>query len=187
MRTLLLGIGNILMNDDAVGVLIVQSIAEKFAFPEGLTILDGGTLGLDILPHLEGIDRLLVVDAVETGGTPGTIVRMSGDEIPLALATKVSPHQMGLKDLLLVADFQGHAPAEMVLWGVQPGSIEMDIKLSPEVAAAVDTVVQKVLAELAGWGIAATAKPVGQQRSFTDLSSSDFAGSTQSSNLLGPP
>ena len=100
MRTLLLGIGNILMNDDAVGVLIVQALAEKFAFSPELTILDGGTLGLDILPYLEGIDRLLVVDAVETGGSPGTIVRMTGDEIPLALATKVSPHQMGLKDLL---------------------------------------------------------------------------------------
>lgn len=141
------------MNDDAAGVLVVQALAEKFTFPEELTLLDGGTLGLDILPYLEGVDRLLVVDAVETGGTPGTIVRMTGDDIPLALATKVSPHQMGLKDLLLVADLQGYAPPVMVLWGVQPGSIEMDIELSPEVAKAVDILQDKVLQELAGWGI----------------------------------
>jgi len=146
------------MNDDAAGVLVVQHLAEKFDFSKELTLLDGGTLGLDILPHLEGIDRLLVVDAVETGGVPGTVIRMTGDDIPLALATKVSPHQMGLKDLLLVADLQGHAPSEMVLWGVQPGSIEMDIELSPEVADAVEILKDKVLGELQSWGIAATLK-----------------------------
>jgi len=146
------------MNDDAAGVLVVQHLAEKFHFSAELTLLDGGTLGLDILPYLEGIDRLLVVDAVETGGLPGTLVRLTGENIPLALATKVSPHQMGLKDLLLVADLQGHAPPEMVLWGVQPGSIEMDLQLSPEVAGAVETLKEKVLQELGAWGIHAILK-----------------------------
>lgn len=154
----MLGIGNILMNDDAAGVLVVQALAEKYNFSQELVILDGGTLGLDLLPFLEGVDRLLVVDAVETGGTVGSIIRMTGDDIPLALATKVSPHQMGLKDLLLVADLQGYAPKEMVLWGVQPGSIEMDIELSPDVAQAVEILQVKVLEELAGWGIMATEK-----------------------------
>lgn len=154
----MLGIGNILMNDDAAGVLVVQALAEKYIFSQELVILDGGTLGLDLLPHLEGVDRLLVVDAVETGGTVGSIARMTGDDIPLALATKVSPHQMGLKDLLLVADLQGYSPKEMVLWGVQPGSIEMDIELSPDVAKAVDILKVKVLEELERWGITATLK-----------------------------
>lgn len=146
------------MNDDAAGVLIVQALAEQYEFPEELTLLDGGTLGLDILPYLEGVDRLLVVDAVETGAPPGTIIRMTGDDIPLALATKVSPHQMGLKDLLLVADLQGYAPKEMVLWGVQPGSIEMDVELSPEVAQAMGLLQDKVLAELESWGLKAVSK-----------------------------
>jgi len=152
-RTLVLGIGNVLMNDDAAGVRVVQALAEKFAFPPEVLLLDGGTLGLDLLPYLEGVDRLLVIDAVETGEATGTLVRLSGDDIPLALATKVSPHQMGLKDLLLVADLQGHAAAEMVLWGVQPGSIDMDIEMSPEVAAAVVLLEDKVLQELASWGV----------------------------------
>ena len=146
------------MNDDAVGVLVVQALAEKYTFPQELVVVDGGTLGLDLLPHLEGVDRLLVVDAVETGEPVGTVVRMTGDDIPLALATKVSPHQMGLKDLLLVADLQGYAPREMILWGVQPGSIEMDMELSPEVARAVEILKEKVLEELGGWGIPAAPK-----------------------------
>ena len=153
MRILVLGIGNVLMNDDAAGVRVVQALAEKYSFPEEVTLLDGGTLGLDLLPELEGVDRLLIVDAVETGEAPGSLVRLSGDDIPLTLATKVSPHQVGLQDLLLVAGLQGHAVAEMVLWGVQPGSIDMDIEMSPEVAAAVILLQDKVLQELAAWGI----------------------------------
>ncbi len=149
----MLGIGNVLMNDDAAGVRVVQALAREFVFPDDVTLLDGGTLGLDLLPYLEGVARLLVVDAVETGEAPGTLVRLTGDDIPLTLATKVSPHQMGLKDLLLVADLQGYAPEEMVLWGVQPGSIEMDLEMSAEVAAAVVLLQEKVMAELAAWGI----------------------------------
>ena len=158
--TLLLGLGNLLMNDDAAGVRVIQSLLDKYNFPDDVKVMDGGTLGLDLLPHLEGIDRLLVIDAVETGAAPGTIVRLAGEDIPLALATKVSPHQMGLKDLLLVADLQGYAPPLMVLWGVQPGSIEMDIEMSPEVAEAVPALELRVLEELAGWGIHAERIPL---------------------------
>jgi hydrogenase maturation protease len=153
LRILVLGIGNVLMNDDAAGVRVVQALAEKYSFPEEVTLLDGGTLGLGLLPDLEGVDRLLVVDAVETGAATGSLVRLSGADIPRTLATKVSPHQVALKDLLLVAELQGHAVAEMVLWGVQPGSIDMDIEMSPEVAAAVILLQDKVLQELATWGV----------------------------------
>jgi hydrogenase maturation protease len=153
MSVLVLGIGNILMNDDGVGIRVVQQLTEEYRFPPEVTLLDGGTLGLDLLPHLEGVERLLVVDAVETGGEPGSLIRLTGDEIPLALATKVSPHQMGLKDLLTVADLQGYAPPVMVLWGVQPASIEMNLELSSAVAAQVAALKANVLTELAAWGI----------------------------------
>ncbi len=141
------------MSDDSAGVRVVRLLQENYRFPEEVMVMDGGTLGLDLLPYLEGVDRLLVVDAVETGGPAGLLVRLSGEEIPLALATKVSPHQMGLKDLLTVADLQGHAPAEMVLWGVQPGSVEMAMELTPEVEAAISLLADNVVRELAGWGV----------------------------------
>ncbi len=140
------------MSDDGVGVRVVQRLAAEFRFPPAVSVLDGGTLGLDLLPRLEGVERLLVVDAVETGGVPGTLVRMVGDEIPVALETKVSPHQMGLKDLLAVAMLQGFAPQEMVLWGVQPERLDLGIELSPAVANRVDCLVDAVLEELTRWG-----------------------------------
>lgn len=155
---LVLGIGNLVMSDDGVGVRLVQRLAERYRFPAGVTLLDGGTLGLDLLPKLEGVTRLLVLDAIETGGRPGTVVRLADDEIPIAMATKISPHQMGLKDLLSVAMLQGFDPEEMVLWGVQPEYIEMGTELSPAVAARLDTLEDSVLRELGRWGINADSR-----------------------------
>ncbi len=153
-RVLILGIGNLVMSDDGVGVKVVQKLQSRYRFPAGVAIVDGGTLGLDLLPMLEGVERLIVIDAIETGEKPGTCVRLSGDEIPIVLETKLSPHQMGLKDLLAVSRLMGHSPREMVLIGVQPGSIAMDSELTPEVEAQLEVMLTSVLKELDLWGIA---------------------------------
>ncbi|HEU0265424.1 MAG TPA: HyaD/HybD family hydrogenase maturation endopeptidase, partial [Geobacterales bacterium] len=134
----MLGIGNLVMGDDGAGVRAVQLLEERYRFTPELTLLDGGTLGLDLLPRLEGIDRLLVIDALETGGAAGTIKRLTGNEVPRALATKVSPHQAGMQDLLATASLMGIEPAEIVLWGIQPASVEMSSELSPLVADQID-------------------------------------------------
>lgn len=157
-RVLVLGIGNLVMSDDGAGVRVVQKLQREYRFPEMVEIMDGGTLGLDLLPKLEGVERLIVVDAVETGKKPGTCVRLVGEELPIALETKVSPHQMGLKDLLSVAELMGHSPREMVLIGVQPGSIEMDTELTAAVEVKLDELVGMVLNELDRWGVTPESK-----------------------------
>jgi len=159
-RVLVLGIGNLVMSDDGVGVKVVQQLQREYCFAENVEVLDGGTLGLDLLPKLEGVDHLIVVDAVETGGKPGTCVRLAGEELPIALETKVSPHQMGLKDLLSVAELLGHSPGEMVLVGVQPGSIEMDTELTPPVEAVLQLLVDNVLNELTKIGLSYSRREV---------------------------
>jgi hydrogenase maturation protease len=140
------------MSDDGVGVRVVQCLASRYVFPAEVTVLDGGTLGLDLLPFLEGLTQLLIVDAMATGGPPGTIVRLTGDDIPIAFETKLSPHQMGLKDLLAVSLLQGNTPPETVLLGVQPESIQLGLDLSPPVEATLQTLVEMALRELAAWG-----------------------------------
>ena len=152
-KVLVLGIGNLVMSDDGVGVKVVQRLQRDYRFPENVEVLDGGTLGLDLLPKLEGIERLIIVDAVETGQKAGTCVRLAGEELPIALETKLSPHQMGLKDLLAVSQLMGHSPRQMVLIGVQPGSIEMDTELTSEVEAVMEILISNVLKELKEWGI----------------------------------
>jgi hydrogenase maturation protease len=116
--------------------------------------MDGGTLGLDLLPYLEEASRLLVVDAVQARKPPGTLVHLAGAEIPVFLdASKVSPHQEGLEDLLAVATLKGYLPDEVVFGGAQIGSMGVSLELSPAVAAQVGPLIEKVLEELARWGV----------------------------------
>jgi len=153
IRTLVLGLGNIVMSDDGAGVRVVQHLANWHSFPNELELLDGGTLGLDLLPRLEGIQRLLVVDAVDFGKPAGELIRLADEEVPVAIATKLSPHQMGLKDLLAVAELQGILPSKVVLAGIQPACIEMGMEFSSEVEAALSGLAELVLTELEHWGI----------------------------------
>jgi hydrogenase maturation protease len=154
---LVLGVGNKIMSDDGVGVKVVELLQSRYTFPDNVELLDGGTLGLDLLPKLQGISHLIMVDAVETGGRPGTCVRLTGEELPKVLERKISPHQMGLKDLLAVAWLLGHSPAELVLVGIQPGSIEMGLELTPEVESQVPSMRDSVLKELERIGVQAAA------------------------------
>lgn len=156
MAILILGIGNSLMNDDAVGVTAIEQLKERYAFPTGVTVVDGGTLGLDLLPMLEGVKKLLIIDAIDMGAAPGALFRIQGEEVPRAFASKLSVHQMGVQDLLAVAELQGHVPEELVVWGVQPGSIEMEMRLTPAVASAMVALLDGVVGELTDWGVELT-------------------------------
>lgn len=156
MAILILGIGNSLMNDDAVGVTAIEQLKERYSFPTGVTVVDGGTLGLDLLPMLEGVRKLLIIDAIDMGAAPGALFRIQGEEVPRAFASKLSVHQMGVQDLLAVAELQGHVPEELVVWGVQPGSIEMEMRLTPAVASAMVALLDGVVGELTDWGVELT-------------------------------
>ena len=151
---LILGLGNRLMTDDAFGGRVVEELQNRYLWPEEVQLIDGGTLGLDLLPYLEEADRLVIVDALNMGAKPGAVFRLSGDAVPRAFAGKLSVHQMGLQDLLAVAELQGHLPAEVVVWGVQYGSIEPGLELSRPVATALSRVLDGVISELTAWGSA---------------------------------
>ena len=153
MSILVLGLGNSIMTDDGFGVKVVNTLSSRYHFRGEISLIDGGTLGLDLLPHLEEVESLLIIDALDMRDKPGGIFRLEGEEVPRAFASKLSVHQMGLQDLLAVAELQGHVPTRLVVWGVQPECIEMGTELTTTVAKAVDPVVTSVLEELQGWGI----------------------------------
>lgn len=147
-KTLVLGLGNILMNDDAAGVLVAQNLSKKYPDTEQIRIMDGGTLGLDLLGYIEWADKLIVVDAVDIGHPAGTVVRIEGEDIDPVFENKLSPHQMGLKDLLGTAMLTGGLPAEIVLFGIQTESIQMEQELSKEVAANMEKLEKETEKEL---------------------------------------
>lgn len=151
-KTLILGVGNLLLSDEGVGVRVVERLAATYELPEGVQILDGGTLGLDLLYYLEGVDNLLIVDAVEMNKEPGTLLRMEGDEVPSFLSIKMSPHQIGIPDMLFAARLKGLYPSNVVLWGVQPAALDVGLELSPAVDSQVDVLVSKVVEQLVQWG-----------------------------------
>ena len=152
MSILVMGLGNLLMSDDGLGSRVISELERCFLPCEQVSLLDGGTLGLDLLPRLEGVDKLLIIDALQMGAEPGLVFRLEGDEVPRAFANKLSVHQMGLQDLLAVAELQGNLPSELVVIGAQSAAIEMVMELSPPVEASFSEVISAVLAELESWG-----------------------------------
>lgn len=151
-KTLVLGVGNTLMGDEGVGVHVIERLLAGYKIPEEVHVLDGGVLGMDLLYYLEGIENLLLVDAVETHKEPGTIIRLEDDEVPAFLSMKISPHQVGVPDMLAAAKFKDMYPKRLVLWGIQPELLEMGLELSPLIASKVDTLTENIVGQLKAWG-----------------------------------
>lgn len=148
--TLLLGLGNPLRGDDGVGPRLVEELAQR-GLPEGVTILDGGTGGLDLLQVLEGWRRVVVVDAADVGREPGQFVRFIADQVRLAeSADSFSLHDAGLAEALALADALGQALPEMVIFGVQPADVGWGEGLSPALEAVLPTLADAVLEEVTG-------------------------------------
>ncbi len=130
---LVLGLGNLLMNDDAAGLQALFELQKRFPNREHFQTFDGGTQGLSLLHIISWADSLLLLDAVNIGEPPGTVVLIEGDDIDTVMESKVSPHQVGLQDLLATAELIGDRPKTVRLIGIQAQSIEMEMELSPAV------------------------------------------------------
>jgi hydrogenase maturation protease len=148
-RVLVLGVGNLIMGDEGVGVRCVQRLEAEGTLPPETVILDGGTSTHELLGDLEDLDLLVIVDAVATGGAPGSFVRLEGDAIPSVLSNTLSPHQHGIHDLLGTLRLLGRAPKRVVLMGVTPMRMTLSLDLSPEVGAALPELAARVCAEVA--------------------------------------
>ena len=159
VTTLILGVGNLLMSDEGVGVHAIKRLVENYQLPEEVQVLDGGTLGMDLLYYLEGVENLILIDAVETRKEPGTLIRLEDDEVPAFLSMKMSPHQIGVPDMLVAAKLKDVFPKRLVLWGIQPELLEIGLDLSPTVEAKVDTIIDNVLKQLKAWGQEVERKP----------------------------
>jgi hydrogenase maturation protease len=153
VQTLILGVGNLLMSDEGVGVHVIQRLVADYQLPEEVQVLDGGTLGMDLLYYLEGAENLLLIDAVQARKEPGTLVRLEGDEVPAFMSIKISPHQLGVPDMLAAAKLKGNCyPQRIVLWGIQPELVEIGLDLSSTVESKVDIIIENILEQLQAWG-----------------------------------
>jgi hydrogenase maturation protease len=148
-----LGLGNLLRRDEGLGVVALQRLRDRYDLGDAVVLLDGGTLGLDLVSHLEGATRLVVLDAVLDAGPPGTMVRLSGDEVPVFFGTLVSTHDIGLSGILALMRLRGTEPPEVVVLGMVPEVMELGLELSEPVAGALDRLVESAADELRQWGV----------------------------------
>jgi hydrogenase maturation protease len=156
-RATVLGIGSVLMGDDAAGPWVIQLLEAHWEFPDGVTVLDAGTPGPELNHLLLGLDALIVVDTVKAAQPPGTLKLYRRDQILRAPASpRLTPHQPGLRDALLTGDFADEGPRDVVLIGVVPGEVELGTALSPAVQAALGEAEAAVVAELTALGLAPT-------------------------------
>jgi hydrogenase maturation protease len=147
---LVLGVGNVLMRDEGIGVHVVRAVTRDGApIGDDVVVVDGGTLGLDLLPLIDDARALVLIDAVELHAEPGTVRVLRGDAVLGVLGGHLSAHQVGLGDLVAVGRLTGALPEQVVLVGIQPAAIEVGVELTSACAAAVPRAVEAVCEELA--------------------------------------
>jgi hydrogenase maturation protease len=152
-NVLVLGLGNVLCGDDGAGVVVVHRLREGYELPPGVQVLDGGTLGMSLLAIVADADDLVLVDAVAADAPAGTLLRIEGDDVVTTVAERLSPHQVGVADLLTAARFVDRYPRRVVVLGVVPESIELGLGRTPAVERALPALLDRVLDELRARGV----------------------------------
>lgn len=150
MKVVVLGLGNLMRTDDGVGIHAIRLLSSEGRLPSEVELIEGGTLGLDLLHGLRGVTYLLVLDAVDVGAAPGTLLRFENSEMP-AIPIAKSVHLLGFVDLLGALKLLEDAPDEVVLLGIQPESTGWGVSLSPNIAAAVNDLVERALIQIGTW------------------------------------
>lgn len=150
-RTIILGLGNSLRADEGFGVHLLKNL-ENLHLPPAVELVDGGTLGLRLLEYVERADNLLVLDAVDTGEKPGTVVRLAGENVKRYGRAKLSLHQLGFQEVLALAELRGANPRDIVVIGIQPQSLEWGCELTNVVKARIPEAIEQVDRQLSSWG-----------------------------------
>ena len=150
---LVIGMGNVLMQDEGVGVRAVEELESRYHVPESIEMMDGGTTGTELLEPMRGVKHLIVADAINTGDPAGTLVRIADEQVPAFFQMKLSNHQLGLSDLLALLTLTGDAPEHVTIVGMVPHHLENKLGLSDEADEGLPQMVEMLVQELSGLGI----------------------------------
>ncbi|MCF8261136.1 MAG: HyaD/HybD family hydrogenase maturation endopeptidase [Melioribacteraceae bacterium] len=146
-KILIVGVGNSIQMDDGVGIHTINEL-KKYDLPRNVKLFDGGTLGVDLMPWLEGNDHVIFIDSVDANENPGTIFKFKPDDINYESAPKTSVHQIGLIEAIQMIKLIGKAPSEITIFGIQPKTIDWGENLTEPVENSIPKVIKHVLAEI---------------------------------------
>ena len=154
MKVLIFGAGNLLLSDEGFGVHAIRYMSDNFCFDDDVELYDGGTLGFMASHKLEEAERVYMIDVVTTPGDPGQIFRFEKDAfIGRTIPIKMSPHQLGIQEMLLLSEIRGRCPEQVTLFGVVPGSFEAGIELTAPLKTRLPELAGLIQKELKGSGI----------------------------------
>ena len=149
---LVLGMGNILLEDEGLGIHALKLLQHRYAAPPEVEFLDGGTSGMALIDQISGRKHLLVLDAVQTGDPPGTLVKMGDQDVPVYFGLRITPHQLGLSDVLASLVLTDEQPGRVTVLGLVPLSLEMSLDLSDHISLRLNHLVEAALSELGRLG-----------------------------------
>lgn len=150
----IIGIGNILQNDDGIGIKILMNIDANYQFPSNIELVDGGTSGSSLDTAIYKKDWVIVIDALDVAGEPGTVKLLRGDQfINRPASTKMSPHQVGFLDLIQLMNLEGSGPAAIDLIGIIPEDISDGNVISSTVNDSMNVAIEKLMELLKTKGI----------------------------------
>ena len=152
-KIVVLGIGNLLLSDEGVGIEVIKELRKKYKLSEEVEIVDGGTGGFSLLPFIESANKLLVIDAISGDKSPGTIYKFKNEEIPLNIMEKISLHEVNFADILNLAQLRGSYPEEIVIIGIEPETLEMQATLSETVRRKIPLLLSEVINQLKELGV----------------------------------
>ncbi len=144
---LILGLGNLILKDEGIGVHVVQKMMDM-NLPPDIEVMDGGTMGIDLLYHIEERKKVIVIDAVNTEGIPGTLYRFTDRDLEDNKDILRSAHEIDFTYVLKTAALFGKSPEEVIFIGIKPGDISEGMELSPAVEEKIPAIIKLVMEEL---------------------------------------
>ena len=155
-HVMILGVGNILFSDEGFGIRVVEALEQRYAFPENVSVIDGGVLGINLMGIIAEADQLIVVDVIRNKGNPGDLYRIDGQAIPERIRAKNSLHQIDFLEALTLCQALDKVP-ETVIVGVEPEDIQtLSVDLTATTADRLEDIIQMVLTELDRLGVTYT-------------------------------
>ena len=148
-----LGVGNILLTDEGLGVHVVEDLKANYTFIPQISLIDGGTMGMELLTYMRGMKKILLIDAVNGGEAPGTIYEFPHRELEQYFTDHISVHEVGMQDILRIRAIQENPLEDAIVIGVEPESLDVGFEPSAPVQKALPEVKERVLRVLREWGV----------------------------------
>ena len=179
---LVIGIGNILLSDEGVGVHLANALARKYRFEPEIEIIDGGTMGSELLDYFQDYPKIMILDAVNFDREAGFIGSLENEHILRKLTQKISVHHLGLTDILFNLKMIDVEPEALFLLGIQPESVEVGLEMTETIRSKLPRMEEVALLQLKKWGVEAISVPEEEDQSSKPVMRSKESSISSMSN-----